>query len=158
MEPQSGIWDPRTRHQGPRELGITLSQWFWCLFIGIGELLWGQVSTDTPFPRLHGRQTSPPLDEMERAALETPSSRPSCSASPFPLPPGFQVLSILQDSKQRFFQPLGVKGAGCTLLHLSVHGTFTLAPPSAADSPWTRGSDSGVTASPGTQTCISEPC
>lgn len=23
---------------------LTLSQWFWCLFIGIGELLWGQVS------------------------------------------------------------------------------------------------------------------
>lgn len=23
--------------------GLTLSQWFWCIFIGVGELLWGQV-------------------------------------------------------------------------------------------------------------------
>jgi len=25
--------------------GLTLEQWLWCLFIGIGELLWGQVGT-----------------------------------------------------------------------------------------------------------------
>lgn len=84
---------------------LTLSQWFWCLFIGIGELLWGQVSTGTPFPRSHSRQTFPPLDEMEQATLETPSSKPSYSASLFPLPPGFQVLSILQDSKAEWLVP-----------------------------------------------------
>lgn len=27
--------------------GLTLSQWFWCIFIGVGELLWGQVSART---------------------------------------------------------------------------------------------------------------
>ncbi|XP_040091691.1 plasma membrane calcium-transporting ATPase 4-like [Oryx dammah] len=80
---------------------LTLSQWLCCLLIGIGELFGGQVGTDTAFLRSHSWQTSPPLDEMEQVALETPppSSRPSCSASPFPLPPGFQVLSILKDSK-----------------------------------------------------------
>lgn len=26
--------------------GLTLSQWFWCIFIGVGELLWGQVRAD----------------------------------------------------------------------------------------------------------------
>ena len=24
--------------------GLTLEQWMWCLFFGIGALLWGQVS------------------------------------------------------------------------------------------------------------------
>lgn len=27
--------------------GLTLSQWFWCIFIGVGELLWGQVKVQT---------------------------------------------------------------------------------------------------------------
>lgn len=51
-----------------------------------------------------------------------------------------------------FFQPLRVKGAGCTLLHLSVHGTLTQAPPSAGDSPQTGGNYSVGIASSGTQT------
>jgi len=28
--------------------GLTLEQWLWCLFIGIGELLWGQVCSAEP--------------------------------------------------------------------------------------------------------------
>uniref|UniRef100_A0A8C5TI85 Calcium-transporting ATPase n=1 Tax=Malurus cyaneus samueli TaxID=2593467 RepID=A0A8C5TI85_9PASS len=54
--------------------GLTLSQWFWCIFIGVGELLWGQVSTHpkilTPFPSLMFLQ----------AALEGgEASAPPCS-------------------------------------------------------------------------------
>lgn len=27
---------------------LSMEQWMWCLFIGIGELLWGQVSVWCP--------------------------------------------------------------------------------------------------------------
>ncbi|KAG8589065.1 hypothetical protein GDO81_006237 [Engystomops pustulosus] len=32
--------------------GLTLSQWFWCIFIGVGELLWGQLICTVPTSRL----------------------------------------------------------------------------------------------------------
>lgn len=32
--------------------GLTLSQWFWCIFIGISELLWGQLICTVPTSRL----------------------------------------------------------------------------------------------------------
>ncbi|XP_044144208.1 plasma membrane calcium-transporting ATPase 4 isoform X2 [Bufo gargarizans] len=32
--------------------GLTLSQWFWCIFIGLGELLWGQLICTVPTSRL----------------------------------------------------------------------------------------------------------
>uniref|UniRef100_A0A8C0GSY7 Calcium-transporting ATPase n=1 Tax=Chelonoidis abingdonii TaxID=106734 RepID=A0A8C0GSY7_CHEAB len=32
--------------------GLTLSQWLWCIFIGVGELLWGQVRAGVPTSRL----------------------------------------------------------------------------------------------------------
>nr|DBA33923.1 TPA: hypothetical protein GDO54_001542 [Pyxicephalus adspersus] len=32
--------------------GLTLSQWFWCIFIGLGELLWGQFICTVPTSRL----------------------------------------------------------------------------------------------------------
>ncbi|MEE6526630.1 hypothetical protein FKM82_027372 [Ascaphus truei] len=32
--------------------GLSLSQWFWCIFIGIGELLWGQLICTVPTSRL----------------------------------------------------------------------------------------------------------
>ncbi|XP_065316419.1 plasma membrane calcium-transporting ATPase 2-like isoform X2 [Gordionus sp. m RMFG-2023] len=31
---------------------LTLSQWLWCLFFGVGELLWGQIVTSLPTKRL----------------------------------------------------------------------------------------------------------
>ncbi|KAM3934387.1 plasma membrane calcium-transporting ATPase 4-like isoform 2-T2 [Leptodactylus fuscus] len=32
--------------------GLTLSHWFWCIFIGLGELLWGQLICTVPTSRL----------------------------------------------------------------------------------------------------------
>ncbi|XP_053562697.1 plasma membrane calcium-transporting ATPase 4 isoform X3 [Bombina bombina] len=32
--------------------GLSLSQWFWCIFIGLGELLWGQLICSVPTSRL----------------------------------------------------------------------------------------------------------
>uniref|UniRef100_UPI00398E367E plasma membrane calcium-transporting ATPase 1-like isoform X1 n=1 Tax=Pristiophorus japonicus TaxID=55135 RepID=UPI00398E367E len=32
--------------------GLTLDQWLWCVFIGVGELLWGQVISSIPTSRL----------------------------------------------------------------------------------------------------------
>nr|XP_032626675.1 plasma membrane calcium-transporting ATPase 1-like [Chelonoidis abingdonii] len=32
--------------------GLTLSQWLWCIFIGVGELLWGQLICSVPTSRL----------------------------------------------------------------------------------------------------------
>ncbi|XP_013915809.1 PREDICTED: plasma membrane calcium-transporting ATPase 4-like isoform X4 [Thamnophis sirtalis] len=32
--------------------GLTLSQWFWCIFIGVGELLWGQLISSVPTNQL----------------------------------------------------------------------------------------------------------
>ncbi|XP_063811340.1 plasma membrane calcium-transporting ATPase 4 isoform X2 [Pseudophryne corroboree] len=32
--------------------GLTLSQWFWCIFIGVGELLWGQLICTVPTSQL----------------------------------------------------------------------------------------------------------
>ncbi|XP_069489188.1 plasma membrane calcium-transporting ATPase 4 isoform X4 [Ambystoma mexicanum] len=32
--------------------GLTLDQWFWCIFIGVGELLWGQLICTVPTSRL----------------------------------------------------------------------------------------------------------
>nr|CAD7413384.1 unnamed protein product [Timema poppensis] len=31
---------------------LTLEQWMWCLFFGIGTLLWGQVVTTVPTRKL----------------------------------------------------------------------------------------------------------
>lgn len=31
---------------------LTLEQWFWCLFFGIGTLLWGQLVTTIPTRKL----------------------------------------------------------------------------------------------------------
>ncbi|KAM8814660.1 plasma membrane calcium-transporting ATPase 4 isoform 2-T3 [Rhynchonycteris naso] len=62
---------------------LTLSQWFWCLFIGIGELLWGQVITTIPTQSLkflkeagHGitkeeiTKDAEGLDEIDHAEME----------------------------------------------------------------------------------------
>ncbi|XP_078098315.1 plasma membrane calcium-transporting ATPase 3-like isoform X7 [Mustelus asterias] len=32
--------------------GLTLDQWLWCIFIGVGELLWGQLISTIPTSRL----------------------------------------------------------------------------------------------------------
>ncbi|XP_032898821.1 plasma membrane calcium-transporting ATPase 1-like [Amblyraja radiata] len=32
--------------------GLTLHQWLWCIFIGVGELLWGQLISSIPTSRL----------------------------------------------------------------------------------------------------------
>ncbi|XP_016070335.1 PREDICTED: plasma membrane calcium-transporting ATPase 4 isoform X1 [Miniopterus natalensis] len=62
---------------------LTLSQWFWCLFIGIGELLWGQVISTIPTQSLkflkeagHGTakeeitRDAEGLDEIDHAEME----------------------------------------------------------------------------------------
>ncbi|XP_029791374.1 plasma membrane calcium-transporting ATPase 4 isoform X1 [Suricata suricatta] len=62
---------------------LTLSQWFWCLFIGIGELLWGQVISSIPTQSLkflkeagHGTtkeeitKDAEGLDEIDLAEME----------------------------------------------------------------------------------------
>ncbi|KAM9572519.1 plasma membrane calcium-transporting ATPase 4-like [Trichechus inunguis] len=63
--------------------GLTLSQWFWCLFIGIGELLWGQVISAIPTQSLkflkeagHGTtkeeitKDAEGMDEIDHAEME----------------------------------------------------------------------------------------
>uniref|UniRef100_A0A671FQU8 Calcium-transporting ATPase n=1 Tax=Rhinolophus ferrumequinum TaxID=59479 RepID=A0A671FQU8_RHIFE len=62
---------------------LTLSQWFWCLFIGVGELLWGQVISTIPTQSLkflkeagHGitkeeiTKDAEGLDEIDHAEME----------------------------------------------------------------------------------------
>ncbi|TKC44348.1 hypothetical protein EI555_005131, partial [Monodon monoceros] len=62
---------------------LTLSQWFWCLFIGFGELLWGQVISTIPTQSLkflkeagHGTtkeeitKDAEGLDEIDHAEME----------------------------------------------------------------------------------------
>ncbi|XP_042782174.1 plasma membrane calcium-transporting ATPase 4 isoform X2 [Panthera pardus] len=62
---------------------LTLSQWFWCLFIGIGELLWGQIISSIPTQSLkflkeagHGTtkeeitKDAEGLDEIDHAEME----------------------------------------------------------------------------------------
>ncbi|XP_069400630.1 plasma membrane calcium-transporting ATPase 4-like isoform X1 [Ovis canadensis] len=62
---------------------LTLSQWFWCLFIGLGELLWGQVICTIPTQSLkflkeagHGTtkeeitKDAEGLDEIDHAEME----------------------------------------------------------------------------------------
>ncbi|XP_059531688.1 plasma membrane calcium-transporting ATPase 4 isoform X1 [Myotis daubentonii] len=62
---------------------LSLSQWFWCLFIGIGELLWGQVISTIPTQSLkflkeagHGTakeeitRDAEGLDEIDHAEME----------------------------------------------------------------------------------------
>uniref|UniRef100_H3AUN5 Calcium-transporting ATPase n=1 Tax=Latimeria chalumnae TaxID=7897 RepID=H3AUN5_LATCH len=65
--------------------GLTLSQWFWCIFIGVGELLWGQLISVVPTNRLkflkeagHGiakddipeEELPEDLDEIDHAEME----------------------------------------------------------------------------------------
>ncbi|KAM8976279.1 plasma membrane calcium-transporting ATPase 4 isoform 2-T2 [Pelodytes ibericus] len=65
--------------------GLTLSQWFWCIFIGIGELLWGQLISSVPTNRLkflkeagHGplkediqhEELQEDVDEIDHAEME----------------------------------------------------------------------------------------
>ncbi|XP_048352263.1 plasma membrane calcium-transporting ATPase 4 isoform X2 [Sphaerodactylus townsendi] len=65
--------------------GLTLSQWFWCIFIGVGELLWGQVICTVPTNQLkflkeagHGitkedipeEELPEDLDEIDHAEME----------------------------------------------------------------------------------------
>ncbi|XP_037680924.1 plasma membrane calcium-transporting ATPase 4 isoform X1 [Choloepus didactylus] len=62
---------------------LTLAQWFWCLFIGIGELLWGQVISAIPTKSLkflkeagHGTakeeitKEAEGLDEIDHGEME----------------------------------------------------------------------------------------
>ncbi|XP_064333112.1 plasma membrane calcium-transporting ATPase 4 isoform X5 [Camelus dromedarius] len=62
---------------------LTLSQWFWCLFIGIGELLWAQIISTIPTQSLkflkeagHGTtkeeitKDAEGLDEIDHAEME----------------------------------------------------------------------------------------
>ncbi|XP_077013585.1 plasma membrane calcium-transporting ATPase 4 isoform X4 [Tamandua tetradactyla] len=62
---------------------LTLSQWFWCLFIGIGELLWGQIISAIPTKSLkflkeagHGTakeeitKEAEGLDEIDHGEME----------------------------------------------------------------------------------------
>uniref|UniRef100_A0A8C5SZF4 Calcium-transporting ATPase n=1 Tax=Laticauda laticaudata TaxID=8630 RepID=A0A8C5SZF4_LATLA len=65
--------------------GLTLSQWFWCIFIGVGELLWGQLISTIPTNQLkflkeagHGitkedipeEELPEGLDEIDHAEME----------------------------------------------------------------------------------------
>ncbi|KAM3840495.1 plasma membrane calcium-transporting ATPase 4 isoform 2-T2 [Vipera latastei] len=65
--------------------GLTLSQWFWCIFIGVGELLWGQLISTVPTSQLkflkeagHGvtkediaeEELREGLDEIDHAEME----------------------------------------------------------------------------------------
>ncbi|XP_075709711.1 plasma membrane calcium-transporting ATPase 4-like isoform X1 [Rhinoderma darwinii] len=65
--------------------GLTLSQWFWCIFIGIGELLWGQLICTVPTSQLkflkeagHGpmkedisnEELTEDVDEIDHAEME----------------------------------------------------------------------------------------
>ncbi|XP_033008622.1 plasma membrane calcium-transporting ATPase 4 isoform X5 [Lacerta agilis] len=65
--------------------GLTLSQWFWCIFIGVGELLWGQLISSIPNKQLmflkeagHGinkedindEEYTEGLDEIDHAEME----------------------------------------------------------------------------------------
>nr|XP_021153930.1 plasma membrane calcium-transporting ATPase 4 isoform X2 [Columba livia] len=65
--------------------GLTLSQWFWCIFIGVGELLWGQLICTVPTSRLkflkeagHGitkeeipeEELPEDVDEIDHAEME----------------------------------------------------------------------------------------
>ncbi|XP_025020516.1 plasma membrane calcium-transporting ATPase 4 [Python bivittatus] len=65
--------------------GLTLSQWFWCIFIGVGELLWGQLISSVPTSQLkflkeagHGitkedipeEELPEGLDEIDHAEME----------------------------------------------------------------------------------------
>ncbi|XP_075052145.1 plasma membrane calcium-transporting ATPase 4 isoform X1 [Mixophyes fleayi] len=65
--------------------GLTLSQWFWCIFIGVGELLWGQLICTVPTSRLkflkeagHGpmkedithEELQEDVDEIDHAEME----------------------------------------------------------------------------------------
>uniref|UniRef100_A0A8C3VIQ2 Calcium-transporting ATPase n=1 Tax=Catharus ustulatus TaxID=91951 RepID=A0A8C3VIQ2_CATUS len=65
--------------------GLTLSQWFWCIFIGVGELLWGQLICTVPTSHLkflkeagHGitkeeipeEELPEDVDEIDHAEME----------------------------------------------------------------------------------------
>ncbi|XP_034270415.1 plasma membrane calcium-transporting ATPase 4-like isoform X4 [Pantherophis guttatus] len=65
--------------------GLTLSQWFWCIFIGVGELLWGQLISSIPTNQLkflkeagHGitkediaeEELNEGVDEIDHAEME----------------------------------------------------------------------------------------
>ncbi|XP_060133041.1 plasma membrane calcium-transporting ATPase 4 isoform X1 [Zootoca vivipara] len=65
--------------------GLTLSQWFWCVFIGVGELLWGQLISSIPTNQLkflkeagHGinkddmndEEYTEGMDEIDHAEME----------------------------------------------------------------------------------------
>ncbi|XP_053310353.1 plasma membrane calcium-transporting ATPase 4 isoform X5 [Spea bombifrons] len=65
--------------------GLSLSQWFWCIFIGVGELLWGQLICTVPTSRLkflkeagHGpmkeeiqhEELQEDVDEIDHAEME----------------------------------------------------------------------------------------
>nr|XP_020652642.1 plasma membrane calcium-transporting ATPase 4 isoform X4 [Pogona vitticeps] len=65
--------------------GLTLSQWFWCIFIGVGELLWGQLICTVPTSQLkflkeagHGtakedmtdEELPEGMDEIDHAEME----------------------------------------------------------------------------------------
>lgn len=58
---------------------LNLEQWLWCLFIGIGELLWGQVSAVCP-PQTLQAADLPSLNERGQW-LQTPAP---CFISPSP--------------------------------------------------------------------------
>jgi Ca2+ transporting ATPase len=55
--------------------GLTVEQWMWCIFLGLGSLLWGQVVTTIPTHRLPkklvlGEVTHAEIEMLEKAVEE----------------------------------------------------------------------------------------
>ncbi|KAF2976909.1 hypothetical protein EK904_005381 [Melospiza melodia maxima] len=59
--------------------GLTLTQWFWCIFIGVGELLWGQIEvvntfkSGTSFQGALRRQSSVTSQTQDVTNISSPS-------------------------------------------------------------------------------------
>ncbi|ESO03383.1 hypothetical protein HELRODRAFT_187088 [Helobdella robusta] len=56
-------------------VGLSLEQWVWCLFLGIGELVWGQLITTIPTRRLPrklalGAASPKEIELLEQSAYE----------------------------------------------------------------------------------------
>lgn len=68
---------------------LTIDQWLWCVFIGVGELLWGQVRPSTGARQQEGGEKIKARRGGEKTVAQLWQLTVACQTLPLLLPQGY---------------------------------------------------------------------